>query len=322
MVEISFVIPAYNVEKYIERCLTSIYNQDFDESLYEVIVVNDGSTDGTLRVLTDLQNKYQNLEVVTQMNQGPGAARNRGIEESQGRYIWFIDADDYIPDGATEYLLNHLNEGQLDILFFGATVIDENGEKHVASSAQKLAGTLMDGKKALHSGFDIGSVCLALWKREFLKRIQLTFLPDVFRGEDSLFCFSAVLQARTMMIVDHCCYIYEKRNNTLTTKVTAESIRRQRIGDVSIANHLGQLAIKFQDLDPELSLLATLHQRKIQMGLLYSLMRNKRQWRRWGINTEVVTMMKRKGLYPLQAPYGSWKQFLLGKVLNVEWLIS
>ena len=322
MVDISFVIPAYNVEQYIDRCLNSIFCQEVDENRYEVIVIDDGSTDNTLEKLKKLTEKHNNLRVFSQENQGPSAARNKGIELSKGRYIWFVDGDDYIVDGAIEYLLNQLNEGQLDILFFGATVIDENGEKHVANSAQKLAGTLMDGKKALHSGFDIGSVCLALWKNKFLEHIQLTFLSDVFRGEDSLFCFSAVLQARTMMIVDHCCYIYEKRNNTLTTNVTAESIRRQRIGDVAIANHLGQLAMKFQDLDPELSLLAKLHQRKIQMGLLYSLMRNKRQWRRWGINTEVVTMMKRKGLYPLQAPYGSWKQFLLGKVLNVEWLIS
>lgn len=321
MIELSFVIPAYNVEKYIERCLNSIYSQDIDESLYEVIVVDDGSTDGTLRVLKELQSKYHSLEVVSQMNQGPGAARNVGIERSQGRFIWFVDADDYISEDAVACLLKRLKDEQLDFICFNTKVIDIGGKEITNKFPEKLTGTTITGVEAIKQGFLIGSVWLIVWRKSFLERIGVRFLPNVFRGEDSLFCFTAELQAEKILIVDDYFYIYEKREGTLTTKATHESIRREKLGDVTIASNLKLLAEQLRSYDHVKSDLAYIHEKQIEFGLLLSLLKNNKEWSKWGINYEVIKEMKKMRIFPLHGPYCSWKQWLICQFLNIVFLI-
>ena len=94
---VSIVVPVYNVEAYLEKCLDSLVNQNFDN--YEVIIVNDGSTDKSKEIAQRYENKYSNVVLIDQKNKGLGGARNTGIEAVKGEYILFVDSDDYIhPD--------------------------------------------------------------------------------------------------------------------------------------------------------------------------------------------------------------------------------
>lgn len=321
MVEISFVIPAYNVEKYIQRCVESIYAQMKEQGLFEVIVVDDGSTDGTLNTLRRLQAEYEKLIVLEQSNQGPGAARNAGLEKSQGRYIWFVDADDYISENAVAFLLKRLNDEQLDFICFNAKTIDIVGREIISNFPRKMIGSTITGVEALKQGFNINSVCLIVWRKSFLERIGVRFLPNVIRGEDSLFCFTAELQAEKILIVDDYFYIYEKREGTLTTKATHESIRREKLGDVTIASNLKLLAEQLRSYDHVKSDLAYIHEKQIEIGLLLSLLKNNKEWSEWGLNYEVIKEMKEKRIYPLHGPYCSWKQWLICQFLNIVFLI-
>ena len=94
MVAISITIPIYNVSKYLPKCLNSIFGQDFKD--FEVICVNDGSTDSSLNILKEFSKIYPNLKIITQKNQGLSVARNTGMEQAQGEYIMFVDADDFL----------------------------------------------------------------------------------------------------------------------------------------------------------------------------------------------------------------------------------
>src|SRR5574344_1711516 len=93
---LSIIIPAYNAEQYLEKCVESCENQNITNDLYELIIVNDGSKDDTLIKAKKLAEKYENIKVFTQENQGTASARNYGMTKAIGQYFWFIDADDYL----------------------------------------------------------------------------------------------------------------------------------------------------------------------------------------------------------------------------------
>ncbi|MBQ3035419.1 MAG: glycosyltransferase, partial [Lachnospiraceae bacterium] len=94
---ITIIVPVYNGEKYIQKCLDSILQQTYDN--YEILIVNDGSTDETLKIATQYEQKYENIRIVTKENQGLPQARKTGVENANGSYIGFVDVDDWIdPD--------------------------------------------------------------------------------------------------------------------------------------------------------------------------------------------------------------------------------
>ena len=93
-VKLSIIIPVYKTEQYLHRCLSSILDQDVDKSLYEVLVVNDGSPDNSQAIIDEYCAKYDNVSCLVQTNQGQSVSRNRGVELARGEYIWFLDSDD------------------------------------------------------------------------------------------------------------------------------------------------------------------------------------------------------------------------------------
>ncbi|MEE1090066.1 MAG: glycosyltransferase family 2 protein [Paludibacteraceae bacterium] len=117
MVFLSIVIPVYNAGWIIEKCLDSIWSQGLLEEEYEVVCVNDNSTDNTLEVLDEIAHEHKNLRVVSNTeNLRAGGARNRGVREAQGEYILFIDADDYYHAGGLKKAFDYQKEHRLDIL--------------------------------------------------------------------------------------------------------------------------------------------------------------------------------------------------------------
>ena len=111
---ISFILPAYNVDKYIEACVVSIENQDLPMDQYEVIVVNDGSTDSTLEVVQKLALLYSNIRVINQQNQGVSIARNNGFKITRGKYIWFVDPDDTITKNCLGTLVSTMDNSDFE----------------------------------------------------------------------------------------------------------------------------------------------------------------------------------------------------------------
>lgn len=113
---LSMILPAYNVEKYIENCIESCEKQDIPHERYEILVVNDGSTDGTLDVVRTLSAKYSNIKILNQQNQGVSVARNNGFNEARGKYIWFIDPDDEISTNCLSALIEFCECHSLEAL--------------------------------------------------------------------------------------------------------------------------------------------------------------------------------------------------------------
>ena len=120
----SVIVPVYNVEKFLAKCLDSILNQDFDD--YEIIAVNDGSTDSSLEILNEYSKKTDKIKVINQDNKGLGGARNTGIDVASGDYLVFIDSDDYVDNQMLSQLNSVLSTNSFDILAFECFQVDIN----------------------------------------------------------------------------------------------------------------------------------------------------------------------------------------------------
>lgn len=117
MLKLSIIIPVYNVEKYIGTCLESIFSQNVSEREYEVIIINDGTPDNSMTVVQDYVSR-SNIKIVNQENKGLSCARNRGIQEAQGEYVWFVDSDDYVSEDSISTLLKLIEKEHADVYTF------------------------------------------------------------------------------------------------------------------------------------------------------------------------------------------------------------
>ena len=114
--KISLIIPVYNAEQYLKSCLLSCEEQDIPRSDYEIIIINDGSTDKSEKIISEFRNKYNNIILINQPNQGQSVARNNGINSAHGKYIWFIDADDRISKNCLGTIISIMETKQLEVL--------------------------------------------------------------------------------------------------------------------------------------------------------------------------------------------------------------
>lgn len=126
----SLIVPVYNVEKYVGRCLDSILSQDYDN--YEIICVNDGATDSSGDILREYSEKYKQIRVITQENKGLGEARNTGMKYMTGDYVWFIDSDDWIEPGSLKAINDfHLQNQDFNVIIIDAYRTNSKGEQNV-----------------------------------------------------------------------------------------------------------------------------------------------------------------------------------------------
>ncbi len=214
----SIIIPAYNAEAYLQRSLDSIFSQEFND--YEVIVVNDGSTDETAALLEGYTSKHQNLHVLAQSNQGMATARNRGLETAQGDYILFVDSDDELMPQALSELAPHLN-GE-DIVGFGTRI-------HNEQTGTNIDFQLSTNDSKQYSGWDyfnlyrlkstpVHFVCIwqRVYRRGFLEENSLRFAEGLRRAEDDLFTTMVFLHAQRVKTIADCLYIYHVRPGSIT----------------------------------------------------------------------------------------------------------
>lgn len=125
---LSIIVPLYNAEEYIERCILSIIHQSIDENKYELIVVNDGSTDRSESIVKELQYKHPFIQLINKENGGLSSARNKGLDIASGDYIFFVDADDWLSPNTLSQLLDTIDTHSEDIILFKTTRVYPDGK--------------------------------------------------------------------------------------------------------------------------------------------------------------------------------------------------
>ena len=224
MLALSFILPCYNVGRYIGDCLDSIYAQNLSEDEFEVICVNDCSTDDTREVIASKQKLHGNLILLDQpRNMYSGAARNRGLDVAQGDYIWFVDADDKLKSGMAQHLLDLAYFGKLDLLMFNfdefcdATPDRFNQVKDIFRDTD-----VMTGNDFVVNEFSCGLsylslLWLRLFRRSLIEENKIRF-SSLYISQDGPFAWETLLLAKRVKSISERCYDYRFNPHSITAK--------------------------------------------------------------------------------------------------------
>lgn len=219
---LSIVVPMYNVESYIGRCLDSLLTQDIEN--YEIIIVNDGSTDKSLNIAREYQQKSKKIKILEQKNQGQSVARNKGLEEAVGKYIFFVDSDDYITENSLSKLLNQISENNLDLLGF-EYCIDVNDQVEFRDVSKTQYGFIQTSGEFITNGLSMLPVWFVIIKREVLIKNNLRFLPGSTH-EDNYMMPQIIFSCRRLMMSPLCIYFYVKRPNSTLSTTNTDKIKK------------------------------------------------------------------------------------------------
>ena len=199
---VSVIIPMYNGEKYIERCLTSLTEQNYKR--IEILIVDDGSLDGSGSLVKEYQKKDSRISYFYQENQGPGTARNFAIKQARGKYLLFVDADDYVESDYIENLVQTAETSQSDLTIAGYTLAYDNHEK----DKQIIPQFYIRGSKE-EWAYRISASCSRLYRRDFWISNSLEFNQERnARAEDVPIALYANVMAKNISITKNPGYCY------------------------------------------------------------------------------------------------------------------
>lgn len=204
MPAISVVIPIYNAEKYLRRCLDSLLNQTFTD--WEAICVNDGSPDNSLDILKEYAKKDKRFVVLDKKNGGVSDARNAGLKIANGDYIHFLDADDFIDDDYYENMLNTALDNKADMVCSGF-VTDNKYAKNISYKKVRVL-TSMRQKLLYTFAFTDSFIWRYLFKRTFLNNNNLVFDTNFVAQEDTIFLLHALEKVSKIVVVPFVSYHY------------------------------------------------------------------------------------------------------------------
>ena len=251
--KISVVLPVYNVANYLRKCLDSLVNQTFKD--FEVICVNDGSTDLSLSILEGYSLTDSRFKIISQDNQGLSGARNTGMKEVSGDYILFVDSDDWLEENALELLFEHVSGFNSDITMFKFKYYNEDSSEFSEgpfTNLEVIDTSFYTGNfnymdvldilfKISHAPFN------KLYKTSFLKDLDAQFLNGSYY-EDLEFFYKVFLKAKKVSVLPEYLYFYRIRDESISTSGDEGSFdifniletTKQNVIDVNIYNQIKQ----------------------------------------------------------------------------------
>ena len=227
MVRISVIIPVYNVENYLNECLDSVLNQTFED--FEVICINDGSTDSSLDILRTYEKMDSRVRIISQENKGAGASRNIALKKACGEYVYFMDSDDYLKLTAFEELMERYYDKNPDFIMFKINnFIEQSGETidDVYYRMPYLKERVGDNSFCYD---DVGDFLLRLcvcppssiYNRKFIKDIRF---PEGLLFEDNVFFTHAIFKAQKVYFYDEFLYNRRRRLDSTTAPISVRSL--------------------------------------------------------------------------------------------------
>lgn len=249
---LSIIVPVYNVEKYIRECIGSIFCQGLEDEFFEVIIVNDGSKDNSIDLISDYNNQHSNIQIVDQENQGLSEARNNGLRKATGEYVLFLDSDDLLVKGSLKSLMDCMINSMADMAManfvkLNDDQIDSFVHKVVpVSSANPIE---MKGEEALVKFFNPREcfVWRTIYRRQFLLDSGIKFIPGIY-FEDVPFTTECYLKAKKCISLPIPFYIYRQRPNSIVS-----SVNKKKVSDFNvIIEYLWHLKEKLSMTDSQL----------------------------------------------------------------------
>ena len=321
--KLNIIIPMYNAEAFIERTVHSIVQSNLPADFYDILIVNDGSTDRSHEVVVNMMKTTPHLRLINQENGGASVARNTGIENSDSDFIWFFDSDDKAENDLS-IIPQIMNENpQVDIFDFEYNWVNDKNEifGHGSSHPSVIHNQVIQGRDAILQGYTAGSVCGLILKRSFLNDHHLRFKVGITQQDVEL-SFQLFAHAKKVMFRYEVIYNYLIRQDSISKALDAKRKTKYELDKAEIIMSFRKLALSFEETDPELSQRIRKYADGALFGCVYNLYKNRKVWKSLGVNKAVIQKLKDSQLYPLKGPFDSWKKRLATMLLNREWLIA
>lgn len=243
MVKISVIVPVYNAERHLRQCMESIVTQSFND--YEIICINDGSTDGSLDILNEYAKTDSRINIFSQQNSGAGASRNLGLEHAAGEYVYFMDSDDYLELNALEELYEVACEKSVDFVMLKVKNFDEKTGEVIDDDYYSMPYLKDSVGSDVFSYGDVSKMALDLcvcppgsfFKREFVEDIRF---PEGLLFEDNVFFTEALFKADKIYFHDKFLYNRIRWGDSTTGKLSVRSL-----DTIEITNMLLDLCDKY-----------------------------------------------------------------------------
>lgn len=221
MKKLSVVVPCYNVADFLVRCLDSLVEQDLSAAEYEVIAVDDGSTDTTGEICDRYAANYPQVQVVHQRNGGLSAARNAGLDLAQGEYVWLVDGDDYVMPYCLRKLVEIAQSNCLDLLAFCSKEVEEDELQPSVKNYFRQEVNVQSGAAYLSTHWMQGPVWWYITKRELIQKEHIRF-PEGHMLEDAAYTPDVILKAQRLAKIDAICYFYVQRKSSIMHSTDVE----------------------------------------------------------------------------------------------------
>ncbi|MGL5648730.1 MAG: glycosyltransferase family 2 protein [Clostridium sp.] len=243
MKKISVIIPVYNAEKYLKKCIESILKQTYKD--IEIILINDGSFDKSREVCICYQNKNKNIKYFEHENKGCSYTRNRGIINSSGEYICFIDSDDVLEENFLEVLFLKMNELKADLIITKIKQLNNEKIQKIINYSKKEIKLNDDIKKINSILFN--SPCNKLFKKELITKFKIFFPVETSIAEDLAFVFKYATVSKKIVFTDEVAYLYRYNPNSITSNIKIEKIQEGFNTFSDIKNFLKEKKIYIQN---------------------------------------------------------------------------
>lgn len=290
---LSYIIPLYNTEAYIVRCLRSIIAQDLPEGGYEVIVVDDGSTDGGRELVEALAAEHPQVRLLSQTNAGVSAARNKALDAARGRFVQFVDSDDYLAEGMMKPLLQRAIDESLDVLVFNYNCVDADGNDRPHDRDDNYPSTAaMTGVDYLEHHSMTPYVWRFLVRRDYLNQGNWRFDTSLIVCEDGALIARFLLNAPRVAHDGSAPYNYASRGDSAMHNPDPEHLKQRIFSQVDAAVSIDEV-IKHYESQTGLKAPASVAGVR-NVYLYFSLTKAMT----CGLVEDVVARMRRSGLYP------------------------
>ncbi len=227
---VSVIIPIYNVEQYLKKCLDSVVNQTYKN--LEIILIDDGSTDSSYDICKQYQNNDSRIRLFHINNSGQSNARNLGIKESTGDYLYFADSDDYLHEDLISFCMEKIEQNRLDTIMFNYTHVFSNGKEYEERPFSEISIDLTNQKSRMYfitniflpykCGFEVWN---RLYSAKVIKNNNLSFpIYKPVLGEDVCFNLKYLMYSRKALVTNKRLYYYRHREGSTISKVKDKNI--------------------------------------------------------------------------------------------------
>lgn len=315
--DLTIIIPVYNVGNHLSRCLDSIFVGNTMDGDFEVIAVDDGSSDNSYDILQEYASRYKQLKIYHQENQGSSVARNKALDVATGKYIMFVDSDDFVEQDCINTILQEALTTDIDVLFFDFNVISENGVVKSSSCPCFAENEIFTGEEYILRKSDIGSPWKSLYRRELINELGLRFYPGIIH-QDTEFLLRLFPFVKRILYKRLVVYNYYNIGESATRTKSIDKEKKIIFSDFIIVTTIKAACKSI----PSKKIVAeyTKQMNSLLVSSIITLIHNKEKFD-YDFMKKCISYTKSKGCYPIKGRTLSWKTTALIPLINQEWLL-